>query len=478
MVSNPTADIAPIVTRSAPDLVTQLHQGQLSCQEVLAAHIQRINQVNPALNAIITSVFDQAQQRAEDLDKLTPQQRQQLPLFGLPIAHKDLTATAGVRTTQGSPLFKDHIPTEDSLLAARLKEAGTVMLGKTNTPEFGAGSQTFNTIFGATANPYDTSRTCGGSSGGAAVALAARMLPLADGSDLGGSLRNPAAFCNVVGFRPSFGRVPSWPTPNAWNSLSSEGPMARTVADVALLLSAMAGPDPRAPLSLSEAGSTFYPLTPLDSLQGKRIAFDPDFGGQLEVEPAIIETLTALVPLLKGLGAEVVNASFDFSLADQVFDVQRAWMFAAGFGALYAQQPTAFKDTVVWNIERGLALTTEDLVNAEHNRTKLFHSLQTWMQDYDALLLPTTQVLPFPLTQEFVTQINGKPQTTYLDWMKSCSRITVTGHPAVSLPAGFVDQLPVGMQLVGKQRGDKALLELAQVIEQATQFASQLPLQD
>lgn len=465
----------PLEQQSATALVAQMQQGQLTCQQVLNAHLERIEASNPRLNAIITLVPELAQQRAVQLDAMPLAQRAQLPLFGLPIAHKDLSLTAGVRTTLGSPIFKDQIPSEDSLQVSRLKAAGTIMLGKTNTPEFGAGSQTFNTLFGATRNPYDDSKTCGGSSGGAAVALASRMLPIADGSDLGGSLRNPAAFCNVVGLRPSMGRVPSWPIQNAWNSFPTEGPMARSVDDIALLLSAMAGPDPRSPIAIAEPGNKFSSFTGAPDLRGKRIAFDPDFGGQLAVEPEIIAALQRLVLVLKELGAEVVEDVFDFSQADPVFDTQRAWMFANGFGELLKKHPTKLKDTVIWNIQRGQALTTQDVATAERLRTELFVRLQTWMHSYDALLLPTTQVLPFDVTQEYVTHINGEEQTTYLDWMKSCSRITVTGHPALSLPAGFHNGLPIGLQLVGKHGGDLELLQLAHPIEQATLYAQQLP---
>lgn len=452
-----------------------MQQGELSCVEVLDAHLAQIDAMNPTLNAIVTLVPDLARQRAMELDAVAVDKRGNRPLFGLPIAHKDLSLTAGVRTTLGSPIFKDQIPKENSLGVERLKAAGCVMLGKTNTPEFGAGSQTFNAVFGATLNPYDNTRTCGGSSGGAAVALASRMLPIADGSDLGGSLRNPAAFCNVVGLRPSMGRVPSWPTQNAWNSFPTEGPMARSVEDVALLLSAMAGPSPHSPIAIAEPGTKFANFAGLPNLQGKRIAFDPDFGGQLAVAPEIVHALLALVPQLEELGAEVVHDSFDFSAADAVFDIQRAWMFANNFGRLLEEHPSKLKDTVIWNIERGRAVTTQDIAQAERQRTELFVQLQSWMQGYDALLLPTTQVLPFDVTQEYVTQINGQPQSTYLDWMKSCSRITVTGHPAISIPGGFYQGLPIGVQLVGKHQGDLELLQLAHPIEQATAFGQQLP---
>ncbi len=470
----------PLYYQSATALVAQLHAGDLSCKEVLQAHLNQIKQVNVELNAIVTFCEDRAFAQAQALDALAPAAKAELPLFGLPIAHKDLGPTAGVRTTSGSPIFADYVPDTDSLQVTRLRNAGAIMLGKTNTPEFGAGSQTFNAVFGATRNPYDPTTTCGGSSGGAAVALAAGMLPIADGSDLGGSLRNPAAFCNVVGLRPSLGRVPTWPSADAWNPLGTEGPMARSVTDTALLLSVMAGPDDAAPTSLDTPGSVFRGMALRSDLKGLRLAFSPDFGGQLPVAPEITNCLNALRPTLVGLGAEVVDACCDFSDARDAFSITRAWMFATKLGPLVDAHPDKVKDTIHWNVKLGRAITWEQLSRAQDKRNDMYHRLREFMSNFDALLLPTTQVLPFSLDQEYPTSINGQPMHDYLEWMQSCSHITITGHPALSLPAGFAPRtrgsnLPVGLQIVGPHRGDAQVLQIAHAIEQATGCAQQRP---
>src|SRR6266851_7403851 len=247
---------------TATELARRIRLKDLSCQEVMATHLTQIERVNPQVNAIVTFLPEQALERARAADEALARGAEVGSLYGLPIAHKDLVLTKGIRTTFGSPIFSDFVPEQDEIIVERLRNAGAITVGKTNTPEFGAGSQTYNSVFGETLNPYDLSKTCGGSSGGAAVALACGMLPLADGSDLGGSLRNPASFCNIVGLRPSPGRVPSWPAADAWSTLSVDGPMARTVADVALMLSAIAGPDPRSPIALGTPGATFS--APLD----------------------------------------------------------------------------------------------------------------------------------------------------------------------------------------------------------------------
>ena len=277
-----------LVLRTASEQARLVRLGDVSARELLAAHLDRIERINPALNAIVTLVPEMANDWATAADDRFAAGAEVGPLHGLPIAHKDLELTAGIRTTMGSPLFADHVPTEDALIVQRMRAAGAITIGKTNTPEFGAGSQTFNRVFGATRNPYDPSKTCGGSSGGAAVALATCMVPIADGSDTGGSLRNPASFCNVVGMRPSPGRVPAWPTVTPWTVLSSHGPMGRTVTDVALLLSVLAGPDPRSPISLSEPGSVFG-IDLRTDVGGWRVAWSEDLG--LPVDQAVRSAL-------------------------------------------------------------------------------------------------------------------------------------------------------------------------------------------
>ena len=326
-----------------------LRDGKLSAVELLEAHLTQIERFNPAVNAIVTLVPELARERAAAADRALAAGEDIGILHGLPIAHKDLALTAGIRTTQGSPIFADWVPEESSLFVERVRAAGAVTLGKTNTPEFGAGSQTFNAVFGATRNPYDLTKTCGGSSGGAAVALACGMVPLADGSDMGGSLRNPASFCNVVGFRPSPGRVPTWPSLDPWSPLSVEGPLGRTVADVALLLAAMAGPDARCPLSLPEPGLTF--ARPLErDVRGIRVAWSADAGG-LPVEPAVKTALAPARAVLEELGCEVTDDYPDLSGAREIFQVLRAVAFETGLGPLYDDHRDELKETIRWNIE-------------------------------------------------------------------------------------------------------------------------------
>ncbi|MBX9606240.1 MAG: amidase [Gammaproteobacteria bacterium] len=457
---------------TARELAVALAARRLGAEELLDATLARVAAVNPSVNAIVTLDADAARATARALDATRPNPEQ--PLFGLPIAVKDLAQTRGLRTTYGSPLFADFVPEQDDLFVARLRAAGAVIIGKTNTPEFGAGSQTFNRVFGATRNPYDLGRTCGGSSGGAAVALATGMTALADGSDLGGSLRNPAAFCNVVGMRPSPGRVPFWPRQMSSEPLSVLGPMARNVQDCALLLSAMAGPDPRVPIALSEPGASFrVPLT--RDLRGLRLGWSPDLGG-FEIDNEVREVLTRALPVFGELGCTVDESAPDLHDADEVFRVLRAWQFAARFGDDFERVRDQLKDTVAWNVEEGRRLTLGDVTRAEMLRTQLIARVAAWFEDHDFLLCPATQVPPFPIDQEWVKNINGRELATYLDWMGVCYAITVTGLPAISVPGGFTaGGLPIGLQLVGRRWADLAVLQLAHGFEQATGFGQRRP---
>jgi amidase len=439
----------------------------VSAVEVMDAHIARIGRHNPKLNAIVTFLPEPALAAARTLDGALARGAAPGALAGLPIAHKDLVPTRGVRTTFGSPIFKDFVPEADAIIVERLRRAGAIMVGKTNTPEFGAGSQTFNTVFGATRNPYDLGKTCGGSSGGAAAALAARLLPVADGSDFGGSLRNPASFCNIVGLRPSAGRVPGWPSLSAWFDMPVLGPMARTVTDVALMLSAMAGPDPRAPISLQQDGAMF--AQPLGhDFKNARIAWSSDLGG-LPLEPEVRRVTEAQRRVFVDLGCIVEEATPDLSDADEVFRVLRAWDFELSFGELLRKYRPLMKDTVIWNIEQGAKLTGAQVGAAEIKRTRIYHRMREFMQTYDYLVAPVAQVLPFDVHLPFPTCVEGVPFTTYLDWMKSCYLITVTGAPAMSVPCGFSSGgLPVGLQIVGRHRQEFELLQMAFAFEQAT----------
>ena len=459
---------------TAVELAQKIRAGEISAVETMEAHLAQIEKVNPQVNAIVTLLPEMAMEAARKADEKLARGEEVGPLHGLPVAHKDLVQTKGIRTTFGSLVYENFVPDEDALLVERLREAGAILLGKTNTPEFGAGSQTFNKVFGVTKNPYDLTKTCGGSSGGAAVSVACRMLPFADGSDLGGSLRNPTNFCNVVGFRPSVGRVPSWPSESGWNSFAVDGPIARTVEDTALMLSVLAGPDLRSPISLPENGAVFRNSLERN-LKGIRIAWSSDLGG-LPVDSRVTKTLEAQRAVFEDLGCIVEEGFPDFSDADEIFKTFRAWFYEMNLSSLLPEHRDKLKETVVWNIEAGMKLSGPELGRAEVKRTALFHRVREFMQNYDFLALPVSQVPPFPIEQEFVSEINGVQMETYLDWMRSCYFISVTGQPAISVPCGFTeDGLPVGLQLVGKPQDDLGVLQLAYAFEKASGFYQQIP---
>jgi amidase len=451
-----------------------LRAREVSAVEVMSAFLTQIERVNPAVNAIPTlrpreELLDEA--RAADA-RLARGERGG-PLHALPFAIKDVSLTRGLRTTFGSPIYRNFVPTSDELYVERIKRAGGIVIGKTNTPEFGAGSQTFNTLFGATRNPYDLSKTCGGSSGGAAVALACGMVPLADGTDVGGSLRNPASFCNVVGFRPSIGRVPRLHAP-ATDTFGVHGPLARNVADVAMLLAAIAGPDPRDPLSLADLGSAFAP--PLErSFRGARIAWSERLG-RYPVERLVTEVCNGMRPVLAELGCEVADAEPDLAGADEIFQTLRAASYASTLGRDLERHRALLKDTVIWNVERGLALGADDVERALTEKAALERRVDRFFERYEFLVLPVAQVAPFPVEVEWVREIDGEPMQTYIDWMATCYAITCTGLPAMSLPAGFTPGgLPVGLQLVGRRGRDRDVLELGHALEALTRFGSRRP---
>jgi len=464
-----------VCLRPATELAALVRSRQLSARELLDAHLQRIERIDPSLNAIVTLDADGARAAADAADAALAAGEDVGPLHGLPVAHKDTHATGGMRTTWGSPLHASTVPARDELLVARYRAAGAVRVGKTNVPEFAAGSHTFNPLFGATHNPYRHGLSAGGSSGGAAAALAAGLVPLAEGSDMGGSLRNPAGFCNVVGLRPTPGRVPTWPAPMAWSTLSVQGPMGRTVADVALQLSAIAGPDRRVPIALSDDPSGFAAPLP-ERLDGLRVAWAPDLGGRVTVDPAITAVLLSAAPVFESLGAVVEEACPKLDGADEVFGTLRAWLFDASYSDLARRSPDKLKASIRWNAEQGAKLTGSDLARAEQLHTKLYERMVAFFDDYDVLLAPTTQVLPFPVEIEYPTEIAGVPQENYLEWMRSCTVISATGCPALSVPGGFTaDGLPVGLQIVAAPRADRRLLEAGHAFEQATRFGERHP---
>lgn len=463
-----------VVWSSATELAGQIGSKELSAREVLEAHLAQIDLVNPHVNAVVTLDPERAMAEASAADEALANGDTPGLLHGLPTVYKDLHETAGMRTTLGSKIFKDWVPDRNTLIVQRMMDAGAVTVGKSNTPEFGVGSQTFNEVFGATRNPYDLSKTSGGSSGGAAAALAAGMVPIADGSDMGGSLRNPASFCNVVGFRTSGGRVPVWPAAAAWSDFGIHGPMARTVADVALMLTAISGADHRVPNSLPGSPSSFGRPLQRD-LKGCRIAWSPRLG-DLPVERAVLDVMESARSIFEDLGCEVVDIDPDLTGADEIFQTLRAFEYELGTGHLMDAHPGELKDTLVWNILKGRSLSGPEVGAATKARSELFYRFADFMASVDLLVLPVSQVVPFSAETEWVTEIEGVQMETYLDWMKSCCRITVTGHPALSLPSGFTPEgLPVGIQLVGRHLDDFGVLQFAHAFEQANPAWQQRP---
>ncbi|MBW2178350.1 MAG: amidase [Deltaproteobacteria bacterium] len=460
---------------NAVDLVAMIKNRTVSAVDVMQAFLARIEAVNPKVNAICAlRPASELLKAAQHADEAMAGGKSVGPLHGLPLAVKDLALTKGIKTTFGSRIYKDFVPDQDEIFVERLKDAGALIIGKTNVPEFGAGSHTFNEVYGATRNPYDLAMSAGGSSGGAAAALAAGMLPMADGSDLGGSLRNPAGFCNVVGFRPSPGRVPMWPSAFAWQTLSVEGPMARNVKDTALLLSVMAGPDARAPGALDEPGTVFSNLLERE-FKNVRIAWTPDLG-KFPVQQEVAARCEKSLSIFETLGCKVDQAEPRVGDAFAVFQVLRAFSFLF-LSADYTNHRALMKETVAWNIQKGIDLSSADIVRAEMERTHFYHRVRTFLEQYEFLVLPSTQVAPFPVEQEWIREIEGVDMTTYIDWMAMNCVVTLTGLPAISVPCGFTAQgLPVGLQIVGRHHRDFDVLQLAYAFEQATRFSAIRPM--
>ncbi len=460
------------ITRlSATELAAHIRRKQLSARDVMAAHLAQVERVNPKVNAIVTLVADRAMADAARADEFQARSTRVGALHGLPVAHKDLVDTAGIRTTRGSAFHRDHVPTQDAPIVTRIRAAGAITIGKTNTPEFGAGSQTFNTIFGATRNPYDVTKTCGGSSGGAAVALRCGMVPIADGSDTGGSLRNPASFCNVVGLRPSPGRVVREGT--SWSPLSVSGPMARTVADLALFFSAIAGPD-GSPLSIPEDGTRFRAALGR-SFKNARVAWWRDLGG-IPFEPEIRTTIDANRRVFEELGCQVEPAEPDFRGVDEAF---RTLRFVGNYGqyaALVRERPEWVKDTIKFEVAQAERLTAVDVGRAQARQARMFAESRQFFERYDYFVLPVTQVAPFDVNTPYPTRIGDVPMADYIDWMRSCWYVTLMANPAISVPAGFTSSgLPVGIQIVGRHRDDWSVLQLGHAFEQATGHGTRRP---
>jgi len=458
---------------TAAELVRLLGTREVSSRELTEAHLARIEEHNPAINAIVTVDAEAALAAADKADEEAARGGSLGPLHGLPMTHKDTHMVAGMRSTNGSPVFADHVPARDDLIIARLRAAGVVPTGKSNVPEFGAGSHTFNEVFGTTTNPYAPTLSAGGSSGGVSAAVAARIQPLGDGSDMGGSLRIPASFCNVVGFRPSLGVIPMPSPVNAWAWIVRTGPIARTVEDIALFMSAVAGPSEELQLQ-APAQATDFTLQTSADLRGVRVGFTRDFGLGVPVEQEVLDVFDAQLAVFESLGAVVEESTIDFREADRVFGNTRALEFAGGIGPVVEQHRELVKPEVIWNVEKGWALDVREILATRAAGTRLQQAVRAYFRNYDLLVSPTAQVLPFDATLRYPQSIRGVASETYLDWMRSACLLSATGLPAISMPAGFSAGLPVGIQIAANHHRDPQLLRWAACYEAATNHA-QIP---
>jgi len=463
-----------VIRSSASDILGALRSRQLSSEAVMEATLARIAAVNPELNAIVAlRPTDELLAEARAADAVAPEARG--ALHGLPIAVKDLVETAGIVSSHGSPLFRDHVPERDDLIAARVRAAGAILIGKTNVPEFGLGSHTFNPVYGATGNPYAPNLTCGGSSGGAAVALATGMTALADGSDMMGSLRNPAAWCNVYGFRPSWGRVPSEPLGDTFlHQLATLGPMGRSPADIAILLDVISGADPRQPHGFDSA--PVAPLRPA-ATRGLRLGWLGDWGGAFPTEPGILPLCETALKIFSDLGCTVekVPPPFDAEALWESWITLRSWSVGAGLAPL-SEKRAQLKDSAQWELDRGLALSAMEVDRASVTRSAWFMRATELFESYDALILPSAQVWPFDLDRPYPTEIAGQAMDTYHRWMQVVTPVSLIGLPSLAMPAGFGDAgLPMGVQIFGPRGGDAALLALGEAYHAATTWPQRHP---
>jgi len=465
----------PITDLDALALSRAIHAREVSCVETMRAYLARIHRINPQFNAIVNLAPDDALlAQAVECDRELARGASRGWMHGMPQAIKDIANAAGFPTTLGSPLMREFVAKQDGLLAQRMKAAGCIVIGKTNTPEFGLGSHTFNEVFGITRNAYDPSRSAGGSSGGAAVALAQRLLPVADGSDFMGSLRNPAAWNNVFGMRPSQGRVPLWPATDVWVAqLGTEGPMGRSVKDVAMLLDVQAGHDPRVPLSLADGERFDGALDGVDPAR-PRVGWLADLAGHLPMEPGILDVCAAGLRRLEAIGCAVEPTPLGYP-AEQVWEawlIWRRWL-VAGRIAPFLLKPSnraLIKPEALWEHDQAGALSGAQVLQASTQRSAFHTHLLSLFERFDVLALPTAQVWPFDASERWPKQIAGHTMDTYHRWMEVVIYATFAGLPCISVPVGFSDDgLPMGLQLIGKPRGDLALLRLAHAYEQAAQ---------
>ena len=460
---------------SGRELAGLIRSRQVSSREVMAAYLRQIERLNPLVNAIVAKLDDQTcLARADDADRALANHVPIGPLHGLPWAFKDLEAAVGFPFTNGSPIYRTNMPAEDTVLVERIRAAGAIPIGKTNVPEFGMGSHTYNRVYGTTRNPFDTTRSAGGSSGGAAAAVAAGLLPMADGSDLGGSLRNPASFNNVVGFRPSVGLVPAAPVMLPFLGFGVKGPIARSVDDVAFLMTVIAGPDRRDPGAYPSDPSTFTHALTRD-FKGVKIAWCPDLGG-LPLDPQVRDVINRQRTTLETLGCIVEDTSFDFRDADDVFVTIRQWRSWITLGGLLKEHRAEMKPEAVGEIEGGASLTSADVARAMTRHAALLDRFRLFQETYEFLVCTVSQVPPFEASNDWPHAIDGVRMDTYIDWMKSAYWISTTFCPAISVPAGFTPNgLPVGLQLVGRSRADFSVLQLAHALEQSTRVGLKRP---
>jgi amidase len=462
-----------IVSMGAVELARGIHSKQVSCVEVMNAYLDQIAKLNPSVNAIVAlQDRESLLKQATDCDMQLSRGDSKGPLHGFPQAVKDLDSVKGIRFTQGSPIFKDRVAPSDSIMVERLRRSGVIFIGKTNTPEFGLGSQTYNNVYGTTKNAYDQTRTSGGSSGGAAVAVALRMQAVADGSDHAGSLRNPPSFNNVFGLRPSYGRIPTSGKDVFTPGLSVQGAIGRSPADIALLLSVQAGYDPRAPYSIEQDPSQFAQPLQRD-FKGVSIAWLGDFGGHLPFEPGVLDLDRSALKAFSDVGCRVDEAqpSFDMEKLWQDWLVLRAWLTASSLKPLYDDpaKRALMKPEAIWEVERGLKLDADQVTAAQEGRTAWYQALRRFMDKYEYLILPTAQVFPFDANLHWPKEVGGKAMDTYHRWMEVVIPITMSGLPSLNVPAGFSDEgLPAGIQIVGRNHADLACLQLGAAYDEAT----------
>lgn len=461
---------------SASELLKLYRARKASPLEAMQAFLARIDVVNPQVNAVVTLARDSALWEARRATAALRRGATLPPLFGVPVGIKDVAPTQGIRTTYGSKLFADHVPDEDALVVARLRAAGAIVVGKTNTPEFAFGPNTVNAVFGATRNPWDLSRTAGGSSGGSAAALATGMCPLAHGSDLGGSLRGPASFCGVVGFRTTPGLVPRYPSVLAWDTYSVDGPMARTVADTSLMLSVMAGPDDRSPLSYDVDTRELLHAVRSPAVKGWRIAWTPDLGGLVLVDHEVAAIVERAAAAFRALGARVTAACPDMSEVPDIVRLSRGLLMVARHADKVAEHRAVLQEGLVENTEQGLALSPREVAQGELLRTRLWHRVRDFLGGYDVWLTPTMAVPPFPLEHPHVLEVNGRPVGKAMQRSLLTYAFSVLGLPAISIPCGFTSAgLPVGLQIVGRRRGEAAVLRAAAAFEAARPWRGRWP---